>query len=260
MVVVVPTEPDSGKMKRSQSWTGTVDIGYALSEDETSKPGSWSSLMLPAVYGALAGLATSVRRPWACTVCGLLFLVTAGPTALSSTYTIWNWTALLGQIADGVLRPAAPPRLLPFLVVNSWAIFTSFNIMAVAHPPHFAELAKRIDASMPYFHFLNTVGHFVPGVVGLWWFAELEDRTAACAWTSVVPLHVASLAFHLMWALRVAGGLKLDNVYLKRPVFQWYCAWATGAMTHVLVGSFVHRACLNPDVPPPFATAAKFYE
>ena len=45
MVVVVPTEPDSGKMKRSQSWTGTVDIGYALSEDETSKPGSWSSLM-----------------------------------------------------------------------------------------------------------------------------------------------------------------------------------------------------------------------
>ena len=60
MVVVVPTEPDSGKMKRSQSWTGTVDIGYALSEDETSKPGSWSSLMLPAVYGALAGLATAV--------------------------------------------------------------------------------------------------------------------------------------------------------------------------------------------------------
>ena len=49
MVVVVPTEPDSGKMKRSQSWTGTVDIGYALSEDETSKPGSWSPLMLPAV-------------------------------------------------------------------------------------------------------------------------------------------------------------------------------------------------------------------
>ena len=109
------------------------------------------------------------------------------------------------EIADGVLRPAAPPRLLPFLVVNSWAIFTSFNIMAVAHPPHFAELAKRIDASMPYFHFLNTVGHFVPGVVGLWWFAKLENRAAACAWTSVVPLHVASLAFHLMWALRVAG-------------------------------------------------------
>ena len=219
VVVDLGKESPNGEMKRSSSFAGTVDIGYALAEPKEAPYQGWQSLALPATYGALAGMAMSVRQPWACTVCGLVFLVVAGPTALSSTYTIWNWTALIGQICDAVIRPSAPPRLLPYLVVNSWAIFTSFNIMIVAHPSHFVELAKRLESGMPYFHFMNTLGHFVPGVVGLAWYSLLdsEARTAACAWTSLAPLEVASLCFHFAWAARVAGGLKLDNARAPRP-------------------------------------------
>ena len=219
VVVDLGNESPNGEMKRSSSFAGTVDIGYALAEPKEAPYQGWQSLALPATYGALAGMAMSVRQPWACTVCGLVFLVVAGPTALSSTYTIWNWTALIGQICDAVIRPSAPPRLLPYLVVNSWAIFTSFNIMIVAHPSHFVELAKRLESGMPYFHFMNTLGHFVPGVVGLAWYSLLdsEARTAACAWTSLAPLQVASLCFHFAWAARVAGGLKLDNARAPRP-------------------------------------------
>ena len=51
------------------------------------------------------------------------------------------------------------------------------------------------------------------------------------------------LAYHLLWALRIAGGLVLDHVYLKRPRFQWYVSWATGTMTHLALGGVVARAC-----------------
>lgn len=254
MVVVELGEKEGeGGMKRSTSFAGTVDISLALHESRmcSDVETGWKTLALPGFYGALGGLAMSVRQPWAICAAGLVLLMTAGPQAVSSTYTLWNWTALLGQIADLCLRPWAPPRLLPYLLVNSWAIFTSFNIMALVHPTHYMELAKRIDAGMCYFHYLNTVGHFVPGVLALLWFQRLDapSRTHACEWSHLVSLKYASLAYHLLWALRVAGGLNLNGVYLKRPKCQWYVAWATAALTHVAVGAWVQDMCLDPNKP-----------
>jgi len=244
MVLVSLDEPADG-MTRSTSFTGTVNIAYALgsAKGERRKPG-WRDLLLPGAYGALAGLALSARTSWATCVSGLALLWCAGPVALSSTYTIWNWTILVGQLADYYVR-RAPPRLLPYLLVNSWAIFASFNVMAAVYPRHYAELALRIDASMPYFHFLNTLGHFVPGVLCLYWFDALgpAELAVACEWTRAAPVTWAPLGYHLLWAMRVAGGLLLDHVYLKRPKFQWYVAWATGAACHVLLGSVVAASC-----------------
>jgi len=98
---------------------------------------------------------------------------------------------------------------------------------------------------MPLFHFLNTLGHFVPGIICAWWFEQLDagDRADACAWTDVAPVAYTPLAYHLLWALRIAGGLVLDHVYLKRPRFQWYISWATGTATHLVVGRLVARSC-----------------
>lgn len=216
------------------------------------------------------GAVVSVRKPWIFTIAGLLLLVGGGPRFISSTYTLWNWTILLGQIADRALRHQAIPRLLPFLVVNSWAIFTSFNVGALFYRPHYRELAKRLDYSMTRFHFMNTIGHFViicccalspffwylhsvispvqipPVIVTLWFLAlSVDTRIDACEWTSVVPLPIASLAFHILWALRVGGGLRLDSVYLKRPKHHWYVAWVTAAITHVCVGLVVAGNCYH---------------
>lgn len=247
MVLVVLDEGESrGGMKRSMSFAGTVDVGLALqatSEGENEKR-YWHDLISPGLVGALAGVAMSVRAPWLFTVLGLALLVASGPRLLSTTYTYWNCTVLAGQVADRLVRRDADPRLLPFLVVNSWAIFTSFNSIAVFHRPHFSELAERLQCSMLNFHFLNTLGHFVPVVISTVWFTRLSDErvVASCAW-SVVPLPIATLLFHMLWALRVAGGLLLDNVYLKRPKFHWYIAWLVSAVTHVSVGIMVNLKC-----------------
>ena len=64
MVLVSLDEPAEG-MTRSTSFTGTVNIAYALgdkADGEKRKP-SWRDLLLPGAYGALAGLAMSVRKP-----------------------------------------------------------------------------------------------------------------------------------------------------------------------------------------------------
>lgn len=234
-----------GGLTRSKSWTGTVDIGYALGDPVKTPALDWRGLALPAIYGACVAAAALYQKSWASAGAGLLLLLAAGPTYLSRTYTLWNMMALAGQIADGLVRPGKAPRLVPFLVVNSWAIFTSFNVMAVAHPPHFRELAKRLESSLAYFHLLNTLGHFVPAVIATVWFLRLDaaGRDGACEWTRFAPVAYAPLAFHFAWALRVAGGLSLDRVYLKRPKFQWYVAWATAAATHLAVGFRVARAC-----------------
>ncbi len=239
---------DETEMKRSASFAGTVNIGLALGDQNKQKPlPDWRDLILPGCYGALAGLAMSVRASWASCAAGLGLLLCAGPPLLSSTYTIWNCTALIAQLCDAFIRIDVPPRLLPYLLVNSWAIFFSFNVMAILYPSHYRELATRIDASMPYFHFLNTLGHFVPGLLCWWWFDSLanQQRIEACAWTHHVPVAYASCLFHVAWAFRVAGGLLLDHVYLKRPRFQWYVAWATGTCVHLYVGRVVAAACAS---------------
>ena len=242
MVVAVVADSDAtgdaGGMRRSKSWTGTVDIGYALGETAPPRR-TWPAYAAPA---ACAACAAAARASWASAFSGLALLLAVGPTYLSSTYTVWNCVSLLGQVADAVARPSRPPRLLPFLVVNSWAIFASFNVMAVAHPPHFAELAKRLGTSLPVFHVWNALAHFAPAAIATSWFLW-GTAPAACDWTAAAPPFVAPLLFHLAWALRVAGGLTLDRVYLKRPKFQWYVAWATAAATHVAVGAAVARRC-----------------
>ena len=80
-----------------------------------------------------------------------------------------------------------------------------------------------------------------------WWFDSLasSDRIEACAWTRQVPVAYASCLFHVAWAFRVAGGLLLDHVYLKRPRFQWYVAWATGTAIHLYLGRVVAAACAS---------------
>lgn len=235
------------QIQKSMSFVGTIDVGVALRPDtrlSDVRPW-WQQLVVPALFGFAMGVIVSARKPWLFTVAGLVLLVVGGPQFISSTFTLWNWTMLLGQIADRALRRRAVPRLLPFLLVNSWAIFTSFNAMALFHRQHFAELAKRLDYSMARFHGMNTLGHFAPPVLATAWFSSLpaSDRRAACEWTDVVPLPVASLSFHLLWAIRVQGGLRLDNVYLKRPKHHWYTAWAIAAVTHVGVGVVLSRDC-----------------
>ena len=247
-MVLVTLPSEDAAMKRSASFAGTVNLGIALGNASRKPPRPvWRDLLLPGCYGALAGLVMSVRASWASCAAGLGLLLCAGPPLLSSTYTIWNCTALLAQICDAFIRLNKPPRLLPYLLVNSWAIFASFNIMALVHPAHYRELASRIDVSMPYFHFLNTLGHFVPGVICWWWFDSLSSaaRTEACGWSVNVPVEYATCLFHVAWALRVAGGLVLDNVYLKRPRFQWYVAWATGTLCHRCLGRVVSHACAS---------------
>ena len=154
---------------------------------------------------------------------------------------------MIAQLCDAFIRIDVPPRLLPYLLVNSWAIFFSFNVMAILYPSHYRELATRIDASMPKFHFLNTLGHFVPGLLCWGGFDSLasSERSEACAWTHAVPVAYASCLFHIAWAFRVAGGLLLDHVYLKRPRFQWYVAWATGTAIHLYLGRVVAAACAS---------------
>lgn len=199
---------------------------------------------MPAIFGGLMGLVISVPEPWIFTMAGLATLVCAGPM-VNSTYTIWNWIMLLGLVVDRALRRQAIPHLLPYLVVNSWAIFTSFNACGVLYPNHFKELAGRLDYSMARFHVMNTIGHFVPPALVTAWFAALglETKRAACEWTRLVPLPVASLAFHFLWALRVAGGLRLDHVYLRLPKQHWYVAWAIATATHLVVGVWLADAC-----------------
>ena len=108
-----------------------------------------------------------------------------------------------------------PPRLLPYLLVNSWAIFFSFNVMAILYPSHYRELATRIDASMPYqnkqkpLHFFNTLGHFAyldcyVGGGSTHWHQVRESRRAPGR--IHVPVAYASCLFHIAWAFRVAGG------------------------------------------------------
>ena len=147
---------------------------------------------------------------------------------------------LLGQIADS----RRTPRLLPFLVVNSWAIFTSFNVIALFDRGLFKELANRLRYSLLRFHFMNTVGHFLPALLATFWFYNLKDRRGACEWTQVLNLRLASLLFHVLWAFRVGGGLRLDNVYLKRPKEHWYIAWLVAAITHTSVGHLVAQSCV----------------
>ena len=87
-------------MKRSASFAGTVNIGLALGDQNKQKPlPDWRDLILPGCYGALAGLAMSVRASWASCAAGLgLLLCAVPPSLLSSTYTIWNCTALIAQL------------------------------------------------------------------------------------------------------------------------------------------------------------------
>ena len=107
MVLVSLDEPDGlggaadgGGMSRSTSFTGTVNIAYALGDKDKALPRPrWRGLLLPGAYGALAGLAMSVRRPWATCVSGLALLLGAGPATLSSTYPICNWTILAPRLA-----------------------------------------------------------------------------------------------------------------------------------------------------------------
>jgi len=234
-------------MQKSTSFVGTVDVGLALEEEtRASVLRPWyEQLWQPALFGTLMGIAISVRQAWGFTVAGLLILLAGGPQFISSTYTLWNWTMLLGQILDRAIRRDALPRLLPYLVVNSWAIFTSFNVVALIHPFHFRELANRLQYSMSRFHFMNTLGHFVPPLILTFWFFLLDPQRlqGACEWTSIVNLRFASLGYHFLWALRVGGGLRLDHVYLKRPKQQWYISWFVAAITHFFVGHFVDLQC-----------------
>jgi len=266
---VEPPPPPSHGMQRNTSFVGTVDVGLALRDGPPRYDAWYRELAVPALFGTLMGVAVSVKEAWGFTAAGLVLLMAVGPRWISSTYTLWNWTVLLGQIADRAVRgrAGAVPRMLPFLVVNSWAIFTSFNFNALHHRRHFAELAERLQYSMVKFHLMNTLGHFVPPVIATTWFvawvaASPAARETTCAWTTPTDAHalaqspwlhgalffdlrVASLMYHLCWALRVGGGLRLDHVYLKRPKHHWYLSWSVAALTHVAVGLVVRDACLR---------------
>ena len=142
-----------------------------------------------------------MRASWASCAAGLGLLLCAG-TAFAivdlhhmELYRVDSSIVRAFIRIDGHLDCALPR-------VNSWAIFFSFNVMAILYPSHYRELATRIDASMPKFHFLNTLGHFVPGLLCWWWFDSLasSDRIEACAWTHTVPVAYASCLFHVAWA------------------------------------------------------------
>ena len=116
--------------------------------------------------------------------------------------------------------------------------------MAILYPSHYRELATRIgcvDAKIPLSQYIS---HFVPGCYAgggstPWHQVKVE----ACAWTRcsgrVRVVSISRVAF------RVAGGLLLDHVYLKRPRFQWYVAWATGTAIHLYLGRVVADACAS---------------
>ena len=90
-------------MKRSASFAGTVNIGLALGDQNKQKPlPDWRDLILPGCYGALAGLAMSVRVSWASQALRDWVALCAKRSLLSSTYTIWNCTALHSSIVRRV--------------------------------------------------------------------------------------------------------------------------------------------------------------
>ena len=104
------------------------------------------------------------------------------------------------------------------------------------------------------FHLLNHAAHTLPPIVTTLWFyaattscgdtmasANLSTRVGSWQAGSWHAFHVPALsaAFHIAWALRVAGTLRLDRVYITRPPSHWALAWAMALVTHVLIGRAV---------------------
>jgi len=234
---------EEGPRRRAEGTTLEQRSSSSLSSSgDLVREGLASQLATPAVFGVVMGVTAKVGTAWFSTVAGLVLLLISGPTLVSSTFTLWNWTMFLLQIADRLVRRNAAPRLLPFLLVNSWAIFTSFNILVFVDRNVYRDLAARCSYSMPKFHWMNTLGHFIPAVAATLWFA-LDHHHQVCDWTNVANVRVASLLFHVLWALRVQGDLRLNDVYIKRPASLWGVAWLTAAVTHIAVGHLVADVC-----------------
>lgn len=167
----------------------------------------------------------------------------AGEMPVGATYTAWNCLLLTYTAADHFFL-GRPPILLPALVVNSWAIFASFNVVRLFDASLYQRAAVWTGYSLRSFHAFNQLFHTIPVLIATVWFLSRPAGTCNLGGTAVF----GTIAWHFLYALRTAQSLFLDKVYFECPRWEWGVAWTTAMTIHVALGREVAWQCEVADL------------
>lgn len=159
---------------------------------------------------------------------------------IGSTYTCWNDLLVTYAIIDHVML-GRPPLLLPYLVINSWAIAAAFNVVRLCDRTFWERAAAWSGFPLSVFHVFNVLVHLLPAVYCTWWFTQ--HPAGACSASSMSMPWLITIAFHGSWVLRTVQTIFLDEIYFECPKWQWCLAWASALAVHILVGRGVSLHC-----------------
>lgn len=249
---------ESGRPSPEASMTDVVSKGSPCSSDASAETWTrvWVSALLTLlvlmVFGLTMAACLSAGRHHLRAVVALAFVFVfapwmdelaivrrlAGTMPVGRTYTCWNCLLLTYTVADYVLY-GRPPILLPCLVVNSWAIFASFNVVRLFDASFYERASTWSGYGLMSFQVFNQAFHTVPSIFATVWFVHRPAGSCSLGGTALF----ATIAFHLLYALRIAQSLFLDKVYFENPKWQWGVAWVTALFVHVAVGREVSWQC-----------------
>mmetsp|Transcript_41715 Transcript_41715/g.73292 ORF Transcript_41715/g.73292 Transcript_41715/m.73292 type:complete len:254 (+) Transcript_41715:69-830(+) len=163
-----------------------------------------------------------------------------GPMPVGSTYTCWNCLLVAYTIVDHMLTGRAP-LLLPFLVINSWAVFAAFNVVQLIDTTFWVRAAAWTGYGMGTFHVFNIAFHVLPPIGCTVWFLMQPEGT--CNALSMTKPCLSTMAFHASWIIRSPKTIFPNKIYFQCPKWQWCLAWITALIVHVLAGREVSGQC-----------------
>mmetsp|Transcript_11713 Transcript_11713/g.35323 ORF Transcript_11713/g.35323 Transcript_11713/m.35323 type:complete len:273 (-) Transcript_11713:66-884(-) len=254
---------ESGRMSQEASMTDVDSTGSPCSKgaSEEAWAGVWTSALVTVLVLAVFGLSTaaclSFGRHHLGTMVTVAFVFAfapwideiwlvqrlAGTMPVGATYTCWNCLLLTYTVADFVFL-GRPPILLPCLVINSWAIWASFNVVRLFESSFYERAAKWTGYGLLAFHVFNQLFHTLPAVFSTLWFLYRPAGSCSLGGSALF----GTVVYHFLYALRIAQSLFLDKVYFECPRWQWGIAWITALLVHVAVGREVSWQCDAAEV------------
>lgn len=118
------------------------------------------------------------------------------------------------------------PFINTILLINSIAIFLSFNSARFFDPTAFERFANKYKISIIKFHFVNFIIHFLPII-----YCSMRTISIHVKQASLI-----SCLSQCMWPIIVHRTMYLNKPYIYFPKRIWHVMWLVAILSHIISG------------------------